>query len=127
MPLETGKSSAAFSQNVKTEIAAGKPQKQAVAIAYAEKRGDSSFIPALDMVESGVNKLVTGAQRISMRMDAMEKRRADGRGYDRSVEHLEEQIRELQRTISVGTKEEKENARSTIAEIKKEIAEIKRK
>lgn len=127
MPLETGKSSAAFSQNVKTEIAAGKPQKQAVAIAYAEKRGDSSFIPALDMVESGVNKLVTGAQRISMRMDAMEKRRVDGRGYDRSVEHLEEQIRELQRTISVGTKEEKENARSTIAEIKKEIAEIKRK
>lgn len=77
MPLETGKSSAAFSQNVKTEIAAGKPQKQAVAIAYAEKRGDSSFIPALDMVESGVNKLVTGAQRLSMRMDTMEKRRAD--------------------------------------------------
>lgn len=87
MPLETGKSSAAFSQNVKTEIAAGKPQKQAVAIAYAEKRGDnrdalvamrdSSFIPALDMVESGVNKLVTGAQRLSIRMDTMEKRRAD--------------------------------------------------
>lgn len=28
----------AFSQNIKTEIAAGKPQKQAVAIAYATKR-----------------------------------------------------------------------------------------
>ncbi len=28
----------AFSQNIKTEIAAGKPQKQAVAIAYSQKR-----------------------------------------------------------------------------------------
>lgn len=38
MPLVKGKSRDAFSQNVKTEIAAGKPQKQAVAIAYAVKR-----------------------------------------------------------------------------------------
>jgi hypothetical protein len=37
MPLEAGKSREAFSQNVKTEMAAGKPQKQAVAIAYSEK------------------------------------------------------------------------------------------
>jgi hypothetical protein len=36
MPLETGKSNAAFSHNVETEVAAGKPQKQAVAIAYRE-------------------------------------------------------------------------------------------
>lgn len=38
MPLKSGKSKAAFSANVETEIAAGKPQKQAVAIAYAQKR-----------------------------------------------------------------------------------------
>lgn len=38
MPLESGKSRAAFAHNVKTEMAAGDPQKQAVAIAYA-KRG----------------------------------------------------------------------------------------
>src|ERR1700722_3410016 len=38
MPLATGKSQAAFKHNIETEIAAGKPQKQAVAIAYAEKR-----------------------------------------------------------------------------------------
>lgn len=37
MPLEHGKSKAAFSHNVKAEMAAGKPQKQAVAIAYSEK------------------------------------------------------------------------------------------
>ena len=36
MPLQKGKSKKAFSSNVKTEMAAGKPQKQAVAIAYSE-------------------------------------------------------------------------------------------
>jgi len=38
MPLEHGKSKSAFSHNVAAEIHAGKPQKQAVAIAYSEKR-----------------------------------------------------------------------------------------
>jgi hypothetical protein len=38
MPLEKGKSKAAFQKNIKTEIEAGKPQKQAVAIAYSEQR-----------------------------------------------------------------------------------------
>ena len=37
MPLQKGKSKAAFQHNVKAEIAAGKPPKQAVAIAYATK------------------------------------------------------------------------------------------
>jgi hypothetical protein len=39
MPLKKGKSKAAFSDNVKTEMAAGTPQKQAVAIAFSVKRG----------------------------------------------------------------------------------------
>jgi hypothetical protein len=38
MPLTKSTSKKAFSKNVKTEIAAGKPPKQAVAIAYATKR-----------------------------------------------------------------------------------------
>jgi hypothetical protein len=38
MPLVKSPSKAAFRKNVKTEMAAGKPQKQAVAIAYATKR-----------------------------------------------------------------------------------------
>jgi hypothetical protein len=38
MPLKKSKSKAAFSSNVSAEMHAGKPQKQAVAIAYAVKR-----------------------------------------------------------------------------------------
>lgn len=37
MPLEASKSKGAFSRNVRREVAAGKPQKQAVAIAYSER------------------------------------------------------------------------------------------
>jgi len=38
MPLTKSKSPKAFKENIKREIAAGKPQKQAVAIAYSEAR-----------------------------------------------------------------------------------------
>lgn len=37
MPLNKSKSKKAFEENIKTEIKAGKPPKQAVAIAYATK------------------------------------------------------------------------------------------
>lgn len=36
MPLEKGKSKKAFSKNIKTEMAAGKSQRQSIAIAYSE-------------------------------------------------------------------------------------------
>ena len=38
MPLVKSASKGAFRKNIKAEIAAGKPQKQAVAIAYSVKR-----------------------------------------------------------------------------------------
>ncbi len=37
MPLKKSKSKQAFKSNIKAEMAAGKPQKQAVAIAYSVK------------------------------------------------------------------------------------------
>lgn len=43
MPLEKGSSREAFAKNVKTEVAAGKPQKQAVAIAYREAGEDEEL------------------------------------------------------------------------------------
>lgn len=45
MPLAKGKGKKAISQNIKTEIAAGKPQKQAVAIALNTARKSGAKIP----------------------------------------------------------------------------------
>ena len=38
MPLNYGKSTKAVSENIRTEMAHGKPQKQAIAIAMSVKR-----------------------------------------------------------------------------------------
>ena len=45
MPLKKSTTKKAFTENVKKEIAAGKPQKQAVAIAYATKRAAAKKTP----------------------------------------------------------------------------------
>jgi len=45
MPLKHGKSPAAVRQNIKTEMAAGKPQKQAIAIALNTARKAGARIP----------------------------------------------------------------------------------
>ena len=46
MPLVKSASPAAFRKNVKTEMAHGKPQKQAVAIAYSTQRATAKKAPA---------------------------------------------------------------------------------
>jgi hypothetical protein len=38
MPLKKGKSKKVISENIRTEMAAGKPQNQAIAIAYAKAK-----------------------------------------------------------------------------------------
>ena len=43
MPLKKSKTDKAFKENIKTEVKAGKPVKQAVAIAYSEKREASKM------------------------------------------------------------------------------------
>lgn len=41
MPLKKSTSKKAFKENIRAEVNAGKPVKQAVAIAYSEKRAAS--------------------------------------------------------------------------------------
>lgn len=52
MPLQKGKSRKVVSENIKTEIAAGKPQKQAVAIALDTARRSSG-----SRIRSGLDKM----------------------------------------------------------------------
>jgi len=50
MPLEKGKSQATVSKNIETEIAHGKPQKQAVAIALENARRTGDALSGVDAV-----------------------------------------------------------------------------
>jgi hypothetical protein len=47
MPLKKGKGRGAVSANIKTEMAAGKPQKQAVAIALNMARREKPPMPKI--------------------------------------------------------------------------------
>ncbi|OYV52002.1 MAG: hypothetical protein B7X10_00340 [Burkholderiales bacterium 21-58-4] len=56
MPLEAGKSHETIAKNITTEIKAGKPQKQAVAIAYNKaglSRDDAACHAYLDCAARG--------------------------------------------------------------------------
>jgi hypothetical protein len=84
MPLNKSKSKAAFEQNVKTEIAAGKPPKQAVAIAYATK-GEHHSSHSAKRSEHYHSKIIapTKIQRGSMKM-------TQARGQQQNAEDQDE-------------------------------------
>ena len=62
MPLEAGKSKEDISKNIATEVNAGKPVKQAAAIAYSKARGDK------------VDRLLDCAGKMMDRADSLFKR-----------------------------------------------------
>jgi hypothetical protein len=64
MPLESGSSKATISHNIETEMNAGKPQDQAVAIAYSKAGKDS--IARLD-------EMLAECERLDKRMDLIAK------------------------------------------------------
>jgi hypothetical protein len=63
MPLSSGKSKAAFSHNVEVEVAAGKPQKQAVAIAYAQQRKGDCAADELAQAEAELRQAVSAGEQ----------------------------------------------------------------
>ena len=60
MPLNKGKSQKAISQNIKTEMAAGKGEKQAVAIALNTARKAGAKIPAKKKPKRSVADMMEG-------------------------------------------------------------------
>lgn len=79
MPLEKGAApgSKGFGQNIATEITAGKPPKQAEAIAYREARADalqpSPFAGPAEMRAKKMNVLAYGVDALAQRLDSIMK------------------------------------------------------
>ena len=55
MPLESGSGKKVVSDNIRTEVAAGKPQKQAVAISLS-KAGRSIKKPSIGLRKAGIGR-----------------------------------------------------------------------
>lgn len=63
MPLKSGSSDKTVSSNVKTEVAAGKPQKQAVAIALSKSREAACMREARKLREAMLREVGIKRQR----------------------------------------------------------------
>lgn len=55
MPLKSGSSEADISKNIETEVRAGKPQRQAEAIAYSKAGKDNQPMPVTVANSASIN------------------------------------------------------------------------
>lgn len=101
MPLSSGKSNAAFSHNVEVEMHAGKPQKQAVAIAYAQQRKASDERTQAEL---------------ELREAALCGREPYPRGYATAYDDMTAATRELREAEAAG-KSEAEHQKKAEAEL----------
>ena len=67
MPLESGSSKETISRNIATEVNAGKPQKQAIAIAFSKAGKSRNDTLDCDKLE----RLADGVKGLSARFDAI--------------------------------------------------------
>ena len=89
MPLVKSTSKAAFRKNIKAEMGAGKPQKQAVAIAYSVKRAAAS---------KGKEKM----QGLLKQMMAAKLKAKLGKAYQGEESPAEEPVQRLARGLRLG-------------------------
>lgn len=102
MPLKSGSSQAAISANIKTERAAGKPEKQAIAIAESKARGDCDIDTDSDDCSIEMDSLTAeeieaaiaaGEKELKHQKAALQSLRAMDRrltlAYDRRMETLD--------------------------------------
>ena len=91
MPLEPGSSREAISHNIATEIKAGKPQKQAVAIAMnkAGKSGKDSGMPEdrLDAACQAMDALTAACDALEVRCGKMDGGRKDAAHTEKGKEN----------------------------------------
>ena len=87
MPLKSGSSQAAISANIKIERAAGKPEKQAIAIAESKARGDCEIETDCEIDMDGAEEFVeaaiaAGEKELKNQKAALQAMRGRGKASD---------------------------------------------
>jgi len=93
MPLIKSTSKQAFGENIKREIAAGKPQKQAVAIAYSEKRSAEHKGKTMKKATAPMKKASAPAKATEMK-PMMHEHKAKMETHKMMMEHHESKMKQ---------------------------------
>ncbi len=107
MPLKEGSSEETISENIKTEVEAGKPQKQAEAIAYSEAR-KSKGADAMTEEEQKKAKDAKDAAEMKEKEDKAAKDAAEEEKKKKDAEDAAEEEKKEKEAKDAAEKEEKE-------------------